>query len=163
MARRRKSVLNEIGDDFRKLHQVNAEYGDIVRDFEYRRIRDEARFPPVRSRDALLAALYCPFFLLVQLPLYALKRAGLFRANAVMLVRDDLEGDFLADAQTFGNALRGLLGWATFWLGLALRCLGIELKIIAFHGFIWSLVAAGYVIVGFVLFWLAFYVLFYWP
>jgi hypothetical protein len=163
MATPRKSVLNEIGGDLRKLHRANAEYGDIVREFDYPPIREAARWPPVRTFDALMALPGVAFFLCVQLPLYGLKRLGVLEENAVMLVRDGLDADFRTNASAVGDALWRLLEWAAFWLGLALRCVGVELKIAGVRAFIWLLVGLGYAALALLLFWAFFYLLFYWP
>ena len=163
MANRRKSAAGETCRGFRDVHRANAEYSDLVREFDYRPIREAARRPEVRTFEALLALPGVAFFVCIQLPLYALKRLGVLKENAVMLVRDDLDADLRANASAVGDALWRLLQWAAFWLGLGLRCIGIELKIVAFHGFIWLLVAAGYVIVGLALLWLVFELLFRWP
>jgi len=163
MANRRKSVAGEIGRGFRDVHRANAEYGDLVREFDYRPIRDAARFPPVRTFDALLALPGVAFFVCIQLPLYGLKRLGVLEENAVMLVRDGLDADLRTNASAIGGALRRLLEWAAFWLGLGLRCIGIELKIAGVQTFMWLLVGIGYAVVAVCLVWAVYVLLFYWP
>ena len=156
MPSHKKSFTREFASEFRKVHQANAEFANLIRELEYPAIRERIRSPPVPLQVVLVGLLNALLILAVRLPLRALARvAALLPDPPVRHDPADFDGDvrmlLMATVDT------GLYAW--HWLGIAGSCLWIELKILGHHALMGALLGVLYVALVMGFFWLLFAIL----